>query len=152
MREDNEIHVLSYSSKESDLQCDKVFSHPNEVWGLSTSPSDASVFWSISQMKTGGEYKAQLWKMGDTADQASASLDSDARTYNDLKEIAALPRHSGVIKTVQVESSSASSVLSVDDSSVNFWNVDNAGTVYTTASVLLVCSWRAAHMHKHKYI
>eukprot|EP01080_Neovahlkampfia_damariscottae_P002599 gene2599-3559_t len=57
----NEVHLIDYLEDSKNIWCIKIFPHENEIWSLSPSPIDQSLFWSIHN--DGNEFKTTLWKM-----------------------------------------------------------------------------------------
>ncbi|GKV16159.1 hypothetical protein SLEP1_g26841 [Rubroshorea leprosula] len=52
LKEDNEVHLIRFSSDRTELKCEGLFSHPNEIWDLVSCPFDqrmlSTVFFTAS--------------------------------------------------------------------------------------------------------
>ncbi|CAD6266719.1 unnamed protein product [Miscanthus lutarioriparius] len=70
LKEENEVHLIRLSPAESELVCDGLFYHPNEIWDLKSCPFDHRVF---STVYTSGEgYGASVWKIPEVNGQSNS--------------------------------------------------------------------------------
>eukprot|EP00904_Undaria_pinnatifida_P001409 jgi/Undpi1/11269/HiC_scaffold_30.g13567.m1 len=71
LREGNELHVLGFHEESNELLCHQALSHPDEVWGVSPSPTDASLLVTCSNGARAGQadgaasagFKVSLWRL-----------------------------------------------------------------------------------------
>ncbi|KAG6496093.1 hypothetical protein ZIOFF_043941 [Zingiber officinale] len=87
LKEENEVHLIRLSPSGSELICDGIFYHPNEIWDLKTCPFDPRIF---STVFTSGEaYGASVWKIPELYGQSNAPQ---------LEQLVSLDKHSFKIK------------------------------------------------------
>lgn len=111
LREDNEIHLIEVreGDRDNDIACINIFSHPFEIWSLTTSPSNPNLFFTC--YNKGVEYKASLWQIQENSTA--------------LQEIVELKPHSGVIRNVLWDSAGKSDyVVSIDESNIRLFDLD----------------------------
>ncbi|KAG7020715.1 WD repeat-containing protein DWA2 [Cucurbita argyrosperma subsp. argyrosperma] len=47
LKDENEVHLIRLSSSGSELICEGLFSHPNEIWDLASCPFDQRIFSTV---------------------------------------------------------------------------------------------------------
>ncbi|KAK7846135.1 wd repeat-containing protein dwa2 [Quercus suber] len=47
LKEENEVHLIRVSSGGTELICEGLFSHPNEIWDLASCPFDQRIFSTV---------------------------------------------------------------------------------------------------------
>lgn len=61
LKEENEVHLIRLSSGGTEIICEGLFSHPNEIWDLSACPFDQRVFSTV--FSSGESYGAAVWQI-----------------------------------------------------------------------------------------
>mmetsp|Transcript_11473 Transcript_11473/g.19495 ORF Transcript_11473/g.19495 Transcript_11473/m.19495 type:complete len:358 (-) Transcript_11473:56-1129(-) len=118
LREENEIHLIQYHEDTSDITCDRVYSHPNEIWSIAPCPHDASLFFTC--YNTGTESKGGLWRMTRLDDRAG-----DGLVNLPLEEKATLDPKGDFLRCVLWNpAGKRDSVLSIDESRVRLWALE----------------------------
>jgi len=114
----NEVHLVEFDEEENEIKCKGVYSHPLEVWSLSTSPGANDMFFTT--YREGKDFKVSLWKMGSKADQESG----DGELVHGLEQVLELSGHSGPTKSVwnPVEGGS-DSVITFDQKCLRLWRL-----------------------------
>eukprot|EP00029_Vermamoeba_vermiformis_P006934 TRINITY_DN2858_c0_g1_i1.p1 TRINITY_DN2858_c0_g1~~TRINITY_DN2858_c0_g1_i1.p1 ORF type:complete len:353 (+),score=80.60 TRINITY_DN2858_c0_g1_i1:58-1116(+) len=108
LREKNQIHHIE--EENSEIKRLAIYDHPNEMWDLSSCPYDSSLLFSVSNAVS--EYKATLLKVNE----------QDVK----LEEKAQLGKHEGSIKCVLWHpGDDKSSVVSLDETHIRFWDLEN---------------------------
>ncbi|KAL7207312.1 hypothetical protein ACSBR1_029302 [Camellia fascicularis] len=62
LKEENEMHLIRLSSDGTELVCEGLFSHPNEIWDLSSCPFDRRIFSTVFS-SSGESYGAAIWQI-----------------------------------------------------------------------------------------
>ncbi|XP_008677309.1 protein TSSC1 isoform X2 [Zea mays] len=114
LKEENEVHLIRLSPAESELVCDGVFYHPNEIWDLKSCPFDHRVF---STVYTSGEgFGASVWKIPELNGQSNSPQ---------LEQLFELSGHTGKIRRViWWPLGKHDKLISIDDRNIFLWNVD----------------------------
>ncbi|KAK4745771.1 hypothetical protein SAY87_012083 [Trapa incisa] len=60
LKEENEVHLIRMSYGGTELICEGLFSHPNEIWDLRSCPFDRRIFSSVS---SGESFGAAVWQI-----------------------------------------------------------------------------------------
>ncbi|KAL2895491.1 WD repeat-containing protein DWA2 [Bienertia sinuspersici] len=47
LKEENEVHLIRLSNGGTELVCEGLFSHPNEIWDLASCPYDQRIFSTV---------------------------------------------------------------------------------------------------------
>ncbi|XP_050214677.1 WD repeat-containing protein DWA2-like [Mercurialis annua] len=115
LREENEVHLIRLSSGGTELICEGLFSHPNEIWDLSSCPFDQRIFSTV--FSAGGEsYGAAVWQIPELYGQLNSPQ---------LEKIASLDAHSGKINCILWWPSGRSDkLISIDEENLFLWNLD----------------------------
>nr|CAB3483775.1 unnamed protein product [Digitaria exilis] len=87
LKEENEVHLIRLSPAESELVCDGLFYHPNEIWDLKSCPFDHRVFSTV--YTSGDGYGAAVWKIPEQSGQSNSSQ---------LEQLFELGGHTGKIR------------------------------------------------------
>uniref|UniRef100_I1QL26 EIPR1-like beta-propeller domain-containing protein n=1 Tax=Oryza glaberrima TaxID=4538 RepID=I1QL26_ORYGL len=114
LKEENEVHLIRFSPAESELVCDGLFYHPNEIWDLKSCPFDHRVF---STVYTSGEgYGASVWKIPELHGQSNSPP---------LEQLFTLDEHTGKIRCVLWwPLGKHDKLISIDDRNIFLWNID----------------------------
>ncbi|XP_006660371.1 WD repeat-containing protein DWA2 [Oryza brachyantha] len=114
LKEENEVHLIRLSPAESELVCDGLFYHPNEIWDLKSCPFDHRVF---STVYTSGEgYGASVWKIPEMYGQSNSPQ---------LEQLFTLDEHTGKIRCVLWwPLGKHDKLISIDDRNIFLWNID----------------------------
>ncbi|KAL0351633.1 UNVERIFIED_CONTAM: WD repeat-containing protein DWA2 [Sesamum calycinum] len=70
LKEENEVHLLRLSSGGTELICEGLFSHPNEIWDLASCPFDQRIFSTV--FSSGETYGAAVWQIPELYGQLSS--------------------------------------------------------------------------------
>ncbi|KAK3038851.1 hypothetical protein RJ639_028573 [Escallonia herrerae] len=87
LKEENEVHLIRLSSGGTELVCEGLFSHPNEIWDLASCPFDQRIFSTV--FFSGDSYGAAVWQMPELYGQLNSPQ---------LERVASLDAHSSKIK------------------------------------------------------
>ncbi|XP_030522172.1 WD repeat-containing protein DWA2-like [Rhodamnia argentea] len=114
LKEENEVHLLRLSSGGTELICEGLFSHPNEIWDLSSCPFDQRIFSTV--FSTGESYGAAIWQIPELYGQLNSPQ---------LEKIASLDAHSRKISCVLWwPSGRHDKLVSIDEENIFLWNLD----------------------------
>eukprot|EP01122_Echinamoeba_exundans_P002377 TRINITY_DN12322_c0_g1_i1.p1 TRINITY_DN12322_c0_g1~~TRINITY_DN12322_c0_g1_i1.p1 ORF type:complete len:391 (-),score=61.23 TRINITY_DN12322_c0_g1_i1:7-1179(-) len=109
LTEQNQIHLIEVNEYASELRRVHMFSHPSEMWSISTSPFEANAFFTV--FSNGAEMKASLWRINED--------------INRLQEVFQLPIPSPAsIQKVVWNPSAEHSAISIDYSSIRLWDLN----------------------------
>lgn len=123
LKEENEVHLIRLSSGGTELICEGLFSHPNEIWDLASCPFDQRIFSTV--FFTGESYGAAIWQIPELYGQLNSPQ---------LEKIASLDSHAGKINSVLWwPSGKHDKLISIDEENIVLWNLD--------------CSKRTAQVH-----
>ncbi|KAK6245650.1 hypothetical protein SCA6_008740 [Theobroma cacao] len=146
LREENEVHLIRLSSGGTELICEGLFSHPNEIWDLASCPFDQRIFstvfstgslliliyvhflqilvlWFVfrfngdaSELDLGESYGAAIWQIPELYGQLNSPQ---------LEQIASLDAHVGKINCVLWwPSGRHDKLISIDDENLLLWSLD----------------------------
>ncbi|KAK2660870.1 hypothetical protein Ddye_007403 [Dipteronia dyeriana] len=114
LKEENEVHLLRLSSGGTELICEGLFSHPNEIWDLSSCPFDQRIFSTV--FCTGETYGAAIWQIPELYGQLNSPQ---------LEQIAVLDAHVGKINRVLWwPSGRHDKLISIDEENIFLWSLD----------------------------
>ncbi|KAG4147963.1 hypothetical protein ERO13_D05G256300v2 [Gossypium hirsutum] len=114
LREENEVHLIRLSSGGTELICEGLFSHPNEIWDLASCPFDQRIFSTV--FSTGESYGAAIWQIPELYGQLNSPQ---------LERIASLDAHVAKINCVLWwPSGGHDKLLSIDDENIFLWTLD----------------------------
>ncbi|KAL5713855.1 WD repeat-containing protein dwa2 [Ranunculus cassubicifolius] len=116
LKEENEVHLIRLSSSESELICEGLFSHPNEIWDLASCPFDARIFSTV--FSTSESYGAAVWKIPELYGQSNSPQ---------LEQLASLDDHNCKIKCVLWwPSGQHDKLISIDEENLFLWSLDSS--------------------------
>ncbi|KAG9153044.1 hypothetical protein Leryth_012305 [Lithospermum erythrorhizon] len=87
LKEENEVHLMRLNQDSSELICEGLFSHPNQIWDLASSPFDLRIFSTV--FSDGDTYGAAIWQIPELYGQLNSPQ---------LERIATLDAHNSKIK------------------------------------------------------
>ncbi|XP_042425340.1 WD repeat-containing protein DWA2-like isoform X1 [Zingiber officinale] len=124
LKEENEVHLIRLSPSGSELICDGLFYHPNEIWDLKSCPFDPRIF---STVFTSGEtYGASVWKIPELYGQSNAPQP---------EQLFSLDEHSFKIKSNMLvsvlwwPSGKHDRLISIDEGNIFLWSLDSSNKV-----------------------
>ncbi|XP_013637669.1 PREDICTED: WD repeat-containing protein DWA2 [Brassica oleracea var. oleracea] len=114
LKEENEVHLLRLSSGGSELICEGLFSHPNEIWDLASCPFDQRIFSTV--FSTGESFGAAIWQIPELYGQLNSPQ---------LEPVASLDAHVGKINCVLWwPSGRCDKLISMDEQNIFLWSLD----------------------------
>ncbi|VYS46685.1 unnamed protein product [Arabidopsis thaliana] len=114
LKEENEVHLLRLSSGGSELICEGLFSHPNEIWDLASCPFDQRIFSTV--FSTGESFGAAIWQIPELYGQLNSPQ---------LERVASLDAHVGKINCVLWwPSGRCDKLISIDEQNIFLWSLD----------------------------
>ncbi|XP_044476102.1 WD repeat-containing protein DWA2-like isoform X2 [Mangifera indica] len=114
LKEENEVHLLRLSSGGTELICEGLFSHPNEIWDLCSCPFDQRIFSTV--FSSGESYGAAIWQVPELCGQLNSPQ---------LERIAELDAHVGKINCILWwPSGRHEKLISIDEENLFLWNLD----------------------------
>ncbi|KAF5747222.1 WD repeat-containing protein DWA2-like [Tripterygium wilfordii] len=114
LREENEVHLIRLSSGGTELICEGLFSHPNEIWDLASCPFDQRIFSTV--FSTGESYGAAIWQIPELYGQLNSPQ---------LERIASLDEHVGKINCILWwPSGRHDKLISIDEENIVVWGLD----------------------------
>ncbi|KAL0694984.1 hypothetical protein Bca4012_062164 [Brassica carinata] len=118
LKEENEVHLLRLSSGGSELICEGLFSHPNEIWDLASCPFDQRIFSTV--FSTGESYGAAIWQIPELYGQLNSPQ---------LERVASLDAH--VVDSLSLgdsvlwwPSGRCDKLISMDEQNIFLWSLD----------------------------
>uniref|UniRef100_A0A2P2JC82 WD repeat-containing protein DWA2 n=1 Tax=Rhizophora mucronata TaxID=61149 RepID=A0A2P2JC82_RHIMU len=116
LREENEVHLIGLSASGTELICEGLFSHPNEIWDLASCPFDQRIFSTV--FSTGESYGAAVWQIPELYGQLNSPQ---------LERIASLDGHVGKINCILWWPSGRNDkLISIDEANLLVWSLDCA--------------------------
>ncbi|CAN6880380.1 unnamed protein product [Brassica oleracea] len=114
LKEENEVvHLLRLSSGGSELICEGLFSHPNEIWDLASCPFDQRIFSTV--FSTGESFGAAIWQIPELYGQLNSPQ---------LEPVASLDAHVGKINCVLWwPSGRCDKLISMDEQNIFLWSL-----------------------------
>ncbi|KAF9683223.1 hypothetical protein SADUNF_Sadunf05G0190300 [Salix dunnii] len=114
LREENEVHLLRLSSGGTELICEGLFSHPNEIWDLSSCPFDQRIFSTV--FSNGESFGAAVWQIPELYGQLNSPQ---------LERIASLDGHVGKVNCILWWPSGRNDkLISIDEENLFLWSLD----------------------------
>ncbi|EGC34350.1 hypothetical protein DICPUDRAFT_153463 [Dictyostelium purpureum] len=108
LREDNEIALLESKENEGGVKCISIFSHPKEIWSITSCPFDANLFFTVYNTGTSNDFKSSLWRINENMDS--------------IQEVFELKGHTSMIKPILCDPSGSNDyIVSLDDSNIRLW-------------------------------
>lgn len=116
LKEENEVHLIQYSTNSGDLTCEGLYPHQHEIWDLACCPFDPLVFSTV--YASGGEYGATLWRISE-----------HTKSSSQLQKLASLDGHAKKIKcTLWWQGGGKhNELLSIDEETLYLWDLDPSG-------------------------
>nr|XP_043631940.1 WD repeat-containing protein DWA2-like [Erigeron canadensis] len=116
LKEENEVHLIRLSSDGTELVCEGLFSHPNEIWDLASCPFDQRIFSTV--FSSGELYEAAVWQIPELYGQSNSPQ---------LERIASLDGHASKIKRVLWwPSGRHDKLISLDEQNIFLWSLDSS--------------------------
>ncbi|XP_057470229.1 WD repeat-containing protein DWA2-like [Actinidia eriantha] len=123
LKEENEVHLIRFSSGGTELVCEDLFSHPNEIWDLSSCPFDQRIFSTVFSSE-GETYGAAIWQIPELYGELNSPQ---------LERIGSLDALNSKIKcTLWWPSGRHDKLISIDEQNLYLWSLD---TLKKTAQV-----------------
>lgn len=144
LKEENEVHLIRLSPSESELVCDGLFYHPNEIWDLKSCPFDHRVFSTV--YTSGDGYGASVWKIPELYGQSNSPQ---------LEQLVELGGHTGKIRRVLWwPLGKHDKLISIDDRNIFLWNLDTSSKsakVISQGSVDMLPNLRGGAWDPHNH-
>ncbi|XP_059634004.1 WD repeat-containing protein DWA2 isoform X1 [Cornus florida] len=116
LKEENEVHLIRLSSGGTELVCEGLFSHPDEIWDLASCPFDQRIFSTV--FSSGESYGAAIWQIPELYGQLNSPQ---------LERIGSLDAHNSKIKcTLWWPSGRHDKLISIDEQNLFLWSLDSA--------------------------
>ncbi|GMP44513.1 hypothetical protein CsSME_00013419 [Camellia sinensis var. sinensis] len=116
LKEENEVHLIRLSSGGTELVCEGLFLHPNEIWDLSSCPFDQRIFSTV--FSSGESYGAAIWQIPELYGQLNSPQ---------LERIGSLDAHNSKIKcTLWWPSGRHDKLISIDEQNLYLWSLDSS--------------------------
>ncbi|GAB2300440.1 WD repeat-containing protein dwa2 [Dionaea muscipula] len=116
LKEENEVHLIRLAAGGTELICEGLFSHPNEIWDLASCPFDQRIFSTV--FSTGESYGAAVWQIPELYGQLNSPQ---------LEQIASLDAHTGKIKCVLWwPTGRHDKLISIDEQNILVWSLDSS--------------------------
>ncbi|KAF1865383.1 hypothetical protein Lal_00004757 [Lupinus albus] len=106
LKEENEVHLIRLSSSGTELFCEGLFSHPNEIWDLVSCPFDQRIFSTV--YSNGESFGAAIWQIPELYGELNSPQ---------LERITSLDTHAGKIKWHD-------KLISIDEENLYLWSLD----------------------------
>ncbi|XP_050158211.1 WD repeat-containing protein DWA2 isoform X1 [Malus sylvestris] len=114
LKEENEVHLIRLSSDGTELVCEGLFSHPNEIWDLASCPFDQRIFSTV--YSTGESYGAAIWQIPELYGELNSPQ---------LERITSLDSQFGKIKCILWwPSGRHDKLISIDEENLSLWSLD----------------------------
>ncbi|CAI0434952.1 unnamed protein product [Linum tenue] len=111
-----QVHLIRLSADGTELICEGLFSHPNEIWDLRSCPFDQRIFTTV--YSTGESYGAAVWQIPELYGQLNSPQ---------LERVALLDAHVSKIKCVLWWPSGRNDKLvSIDEENLFLWSLDSS--------------------------
>ncbi|XVE94434.1 hypothetical protein REPUB_Repub02eG0008100 [Reevesia pubescens] len=102
------VHLIRLSSGGTELICEGLFSHTNEIWDLASCPFDQRIFSTV--FSTGESYGAAIWQIPELYGQLNSPQ---------LERIASLDAHCSLVASGRHDK-----LISIDDENLFLWSLD----------------------------
>ncbi|GAV63457.1 WD40 domain-containing protein [Cephalotus follicularis] len=114
LKEENEVHLIRLSSSGTEIICEGLFSHPNEIWDLNSCPFDQRIFSTV--FSTGESFGAAVWQIPELYGHLNSPQ---------LERIASLDAHVGKINCVLWWTTGRhDKLISIDEENLFLWSLD----------------------------
>uniref|UniRef100_A0A7C9FPR9 EIPR1-like beta-propeller domain-containing protein n=1 Tax=Opuntia streptacantha TaxID=393608 RepID=A0A7C9FPR9_OPUST len=116
LKEENEVHLIRLANGGTELICEGLFSHPNEIWDLASCPFDQRIFSTV--FSNGESYGAAIWQIPELYGQLNSPQ---------LERIAALDAHNSKIRCVLWwPTGRHDKLISIDEQNLFLWSLDSS--------------------------
>ncbi|XP_058098507.1 WD repeat-containing protein DWA2-like isoform X2 [Magnolia sinica] len=116
LKEENEVHLIRLSSPGTELICEGLFYHPNEIWDLSSCPFNPRIFSTV--FASGETYGAAIWEIPELSGQSNAPQ---------LEQLLSLDAHTCKIKCILWwPSGKHDKLISIDEENLFVWSLDSS--------------------------
>ncbi|CAH9107014.1 unnamed protein product [Cuscuta europaea] len=116
LKEENEVHLIRLSAGGTELICEGLFSHPNEIWDLASCPFDQRIFSTV--FSSGETYGAAIWQVPELYGQLNSPQ---------LELMASLDAHNSKIRcTLWWSSGRHDKLVTIDEQNVFLWSFDTS--------------------------
>ncbi|XP_057435139.1 WD repeat-containing protein DWA2-like [Lotus japonicus] len=114
LKEENEVHLIRLSSSGTELFCEGLFSHPNEIWDLVSCPFDQRIFSTV--YSNGESYGAAIWQIPELYGELNSPQ---------LERITSLDTDASKIKCILWwPSGRHDKLISINEENLCLWNLD----------------------------
>ncbi|XP_038886470.1 WD repeat-containing protein DWA2-like [Benincasa hispida] len=114
LKDENEVHLIRLSSSGSELICEGLFSHPNEIWDLASCPFDQRIFSTV--FSTGENFGAAIWQIPELYGELNSPQ---------LERVTSLDEHASKINCVLWwPSGRHDKLISIDEENILLWSLD----------------------------
>ncbi|KAM6542739.1 hypothetical protein CsatB_007186 [Cannabis sativa] len=114
LKEENEVHLIRISSGGTELVCEGLFSHPNEIWDLASCPFDQRIFSTV--YFTGESYGAAIWQIPELYGELNSPQ---------LEKITPIGDNVGKIKCILWwPSGRHDKLISINEENLFLWSLD----------------------------
>ncbi|KAE8057362.1 hypothetical protein FH972_014063 [Carpinus fangiana] len=114
LKEENEVHLIRLSSGGTELICEGLFAHANEIWDIASCPFDQRIFSTV--YSTGESYGAAIWQIPELYGELNSPQ---------LERITSLDAHVGKIKCVLWwPFGRHDKLISIDEETLFLWSFD----------------------------
>ncbi|CAA0831149.1 Transducin/WD40 repeat-like superfamily protein [Striga hermonthica] len=112
----NQVHLIRLSSGGTELICEGLFSHPNEIWDLASCPFDPRIFSTV--YSSGETYGAAVWQILELYGKLSSPQ---------LESVASLDAHTCRIRSVLWwKTGRHDKLVSIDEQNLVLWSLDTS--------------------------
>ncbi|KAK8947592.1 WD repeat-containing protein DWA2 [Platanthera guangdongensis] len=116
LKEENEVHLIRLSPSGTELVCEGLFYHPNEIWDLKSCPFDSRIFSTV--FMSGETYGASIWEIPELYGQSNAPQ---------LEELVSLKERASKLKCVLWwPRGRHDKVISIDEGNLFLWSIDSS--------------------------
>lgn len=139
MHDQNEISVLQYSEDSNHFEATSIYSHPDQIWCLETSPTDPSLV-VTSRQNVNRDNAISLWKM---PKQEAEDLEEDQHNYHhdilELNELSTFNKSKNPAIVNSVKWHNTENLLSsVDNATFTTWDIKDSQVSVSSISSLLL--------------
>lgn len=114
LKEENEVHLIRLSPSGTELVCEGLFYHPNEIWDLKSCPFNQRIFSTV--FTTGETHGAAIWEIPELYGQTNA-----------LEQLVALNEHSFKIKSILWwPTGKHDKLISIDEGNLFLWSINSS--------------------------
>ncbi|KAG9446002.1 hypothetical protein H6P81_012130 [Aristolochia fimbriata] len=116
LKEENEVHLIRLSPTGTELICEGLFYHPNEIWDLASCPFNPRVFSTV--FASGESCGAAIWEIPEAYGQSNSPQ---------LEQLISLNDSTSKIKCVLWwPSGKHDQLISIEEENLFLWNLDSS--------------------------